>query len=81
MKFTVKKGDESSIRKVWSDDKKVCYGIVGTVRDLLAAKVFDYCDYSPETWAFVPFPETNQKVWFGKTREAACANIEGETEN
>lgn len=74
MKFTSKKGDTSTLRKVWSDNKEVCYGIVGTVEDLLAAKIFDYCDYSSDTWAYIP-KDNNQKAWFGATREAALENI------
>ena len=31
MKFTKKKGDESTIRKVYNDDKSTCYGLVGKI--------------------------------------------------
>lgn len=32
----MKKRDyDGSLRKVWSDDKEVCFGVVGTVGDLL----------------------------------------------
>jgi hypothetical protein len=53
VKFTTKKGDTSTIRKVWSNDKEVCYGIVGTVGDLLTAKILTYCDYKEDGWAFL----------------------------
>lgn len=75
MRFTIKKGDTSTIRKVWSDDKEVCYGVVGTVGDLLKAGILEYADYSPETWAFIPGPGIMQRAWFGATREAALANL------
>ncbi len=75
MRFTKKKGDTSTIRKVWSDDKEVCFGIVGTVGDLLAVGVFDYCDYKQDAWSFLPATGIMQKVWFGDTREAALENI------
>ncbi len=75
MKFTVKKGDASTIRKVWSDDKEVCFGVVGTVGDLLEAKILAYCDYKTDGWAFLPFPGIMQKAWFGPTREDACINL------
>jgi hypothetical protein len=75
MKFTKKTGDTSTIRKVWSNDKEVCFGIVGTVGDILAAKIFDYCDYRQDTWAYIPDIGIMQKPWFGTTREAALENI------
>ena len=31
MKFMKKRNYEGSLRKVWSDDKEVCFGVVGTV--------------------------------------------------
>lgn len=75
MKFTVKRGDSSTIRKVWSDDKEVCYGIVGTVGDLLRAGILEYSDYSAEVWAFIPGLGIMQRAWFGATREDALANL------
>lgn len=75
MKFTRKKNDASTIRKVWSDDKEVCFGVVGTVGDLLAAGIFDYCDYRQDAWAFIPAIGIMQKTWFGDTRETALENI------
>jgi len=75
MKFTKKRDYNGSVRKVWSDDKEVCFGVVGTVDDLLQEGIFEYADYSPETWAFIPAPGVLQKPWFGKTREAALVNL------
>lgn len=75
MKFLKKRDYNGSIRKVWSDDKEVCFGVVGTVGDLLKEGIFEYADYSPETWAFLPPPGVIQKPWFGETREAALANL------
>lgn len=71
MKFIKKKGDVSTIRKVVSDDKKIAYGLVGTVCDFLKANILDYCDYAGETWVFIPYPEQTKKypIRFGKTRE------------
>ena len=48
MKFLKKRDYNGSIRKVWSDDKEVCFGVVGTVGDLLKEGIFEYADYSPE---------------------------------
>lgn len=31
MKFMKKRGYDGSLRKVWSDDKEVCFGVVGGV--------------------------------------------------
>lgn len=70
MKFMKRSNDESGIRTVWSDDKKVCFGVMGTVGDLLNEGIFEYTDYFPKTWAFVPAPGVRKKPWFGATREA-----------
>ena len=35
MKFMKRRDDNGSIRKVWSDDREVCFGVVGTVGDLI----------------------------------------------
>lgn len=75
MRLTKKSNYTGSIRKVWSDNKKVCFGIVGTVGDFLHEGIFEYCDYSPETWAFIPTPGTKQNVYFEATREAALKNF------
>lgn len=75
MKFTKRVNSDSTIRKVWSNDKEVCFGIVGTVKDLLKEGILVYCDYDLETWAFVPFPGILHKTWFGDTREKALENL------
>ena len=75
MKFTKAKGDKSTIRKVWSDDKKVCFGLVGTIEDFLKEKIFTYCDYPKETWAFIPAPEITKKVSFGSTKADVLKDI------
>lgn len=66
MKLIKRKGHDNTVRKVYNDDRTKVYGVVGTVEDLLKEGIFDYCDYSGETWAFV-----NQKLSavFGRTRE------------
>lgn len=66
---------EREEKKAWSDDKKRCFGVVGTIGDLLREGILEYADYSPETWAFIPAPGVIQKPWFGPTREAALANL------
>ena len=75
MKFMKRRGDNGSIRKVWSDDKEVCFGVVGTVGDLLQERILEYADCSPETWAFIPAPGVIQTPRFGKSREDALANL------
>ena len=54
---------------------EVCFGVVGTVGDLLQEGILEYADYSPETWAFLPAPGVIQKPRFGKTRQDALANL------
>ena len=34
VKAELTRDDNGSIRKVWSDDREVCFGVVGTVGDL-----------------------------------------------
>ena len=75
MKFMKKRNYEGSLRKVWSDDKEVCFGVVGTVGDLLLEGILEYADYPPETWAFIPAPGVIQQPWFGATRDAALENL------
>ena len=75
MKFMKKRNYEGSLRKVWSDDKEVCFGVVGTVGDLLKEGILESADYSPETWAFIPAPGVMQRPWFGATRNAALENL------
>lgn len=54
MKLTKKRGDTGTIRKVWNNEKTECYGLVGTIGDLLNEGIFDYCDASTSTWAYIP---------------------------
>ena len=75
MKFTKKRGYDGTIRKVWSDDKEVCFGVVGTVGDFLKEGILEYCDYSLDTWCYLPAPGVLQHPRFGKTREAALENL------
>lgn len=75
MKFTNKRGNTSTIRKVWSDDKEVWYGLVGTVGDLLEAKILTYADYPAEAWAFIPGLGVMQKARFGATREDVISDL------
>ena len=75
MKFMKRRDDNGSIRKVWSDDREVCFGVVGTVGDLIQDGILEYADYSPETWAFIPSPGVIQKPGFRATREAALENL------
>ena len=79
MKFLKKKGDTSTIRMVRNEVDNHDYGLVGTVADLLAAKVFDFCECEKpanEVWAFVPVDKINM-VRFADTRESACFGLEG----
>ena len=74
MKFMKGKGNESTIRKVKSDDKLETYGVVGTVSDLLKYDFLEWCDYSPELWLFLT-ANSDFKDHFGKTRDEAIEEI------
>lgn len=75
MKFTKKKDYSRSVRKVWSDDKEVCFGVVGTVGDLLDLGILEYCDFNKDGYCFLPAPGIMQKAWFGVTRDSALENL------
>ena len=75
MKFTKAKGDKSTIRKVWNDDKVFCFGLVGTLEDFLKEKILVYCDYPKEGWAFIPAPGIMKKASFGRTKTDALKDI------
>lgn len=81
LRFTKKKGDKSSIRKVWDTDKVVCFGVVGTVRDLRKAAILSSSDYPGNTWVFLPSPGKGTKAWFGGTREEALSDLKEELRN
>lgn len=67
--------DDGTIRKVWTSDKEVCFGLVGTVEDLLKEKVLEWCDYNDDIWVFIPYLGILQEANFGKTREEAVSKI------
>lgn len=71
MKYLKKKGDETTIRKVTSDDKAIVLGVVGTTGDLLAAGVLEYCDLNNDAWCFI---KKNGVARFGATRDEAVGN-------
>lgn len=75
MRFTHRKGYDISISKVWSDDKEVCFGIVGPVRMLLHYGILDWCDYDGDTWCFIPAPGIMMKAYFGHNREDALYEL------
>lgn len=73
MKLLKKHGYEGSIRKVANDEKTKVLGIIGTVEDLVAEHVFDYCDADNGLWACVT---PDGKATFWKTREATIKQAE-----
>lgn len=54
MRFTKKRDYTGTVRKVWNDGKTECYGVVGTVEDMLKESILEYCDAPTGTWAFFP---------------------------
>lgn len=75
MKYTKKKNYEGSIRKVLTNDKSFCYGIVGTVKDLLQENILTYCDYDSDTYCFIG-ANNNYKNMFGHSKEEATKHLE-----
>ena len=76
MKFLKRKGDETTIRKVWNDDKTILYGVVGTVEDMLKVGLLEYCGYPKTVWCFLANPETSLSDQFAPTKEEAVKEVE-----
>lgn len=66
MKFLKKKGYEGTLRKIADDDKTKVLGVVGTVGDLIAESVLEYCDAPLDSWGCV---RTDYEAFFGETRD------------
>lgn len=75
MKLTKKKGDESTIRKVYNDDKTICYGVVGKIRDLLKEGILKWSDEPDYLWLFLSFGG-NALDNYGRTRDEALELVE-----
>lgn len=76
MVLTKKKGDNSTLRKIWNDDRSECIGVVGTFTDLLTAGIVErVTEYSLDTWCCLPLRK-NPEQWggIGATREQAIKN-------
>lgn len=75
MKLTKKKGDDSTLRKIWNDDKTEVIGVVGTFKDLLVAGIIEkVTEYSLDTWCCIPLKNTDRWDGIGTTREQAINN-------
>jgi hypothetical protein len=72
MRVTKRKGDESTVRII-REDNGAFYGVIGTVADLLAARIFEICDASEEKWAFIRSCENEVSANFYDTRDEAIA--------
>ena len=76
MKFFQKRNDTSTIRKVWDDEKTICYGIVGTMADLSAANIITLAEGGdPGMWLFIANLGVIHKDHMGTTRDEACEEL------
>jgi hypothetical protein len=75
MKFTKKRDYDGTIRKVWDNDKTKCYGVVGTVKDLLREQILDYCDAPDGTWCFIPLGTAGRGARFADTRDGTLFGL------
>lgn len=73
MRLRMKKGDASTVRKVWANDLRQCYGIVGTIHDLIGHGIMTYSDYDHDLWCYIPTTGTGaiSGPHFGRTRAEA----------
>lgn len=78
MRYTKRKGDESTIRKVWSDDKEIFYGVIGTVCDLLAVGILETVNKhaNPDEYMYIPALGIMQRPAWGVTRDEAVSKIQ-----
>lgn len=75
MTFTKKKGDTSTIRKVYNDSKTTCYGLVGRIDDLLKEGVLDWTDFPGHIWLFLGI-NASIPDHYGQSREEATEELE-----
>lgn len=68
--------EETTIRIVWRNDFEMMFGVVGTVEDMLNAKIVKWCELSHDLWVFLPAPGVMKQPYFGKTREEALEELE-----
>ncbi len=75
MRFTKKRDYTGTVRKVWNDGKTECYGVVGTVEDMLKEGILEYCDAPVGTWAFLPKNNAGRKAVFADTKDGALFEL------
>lgn len=75
MRYIKRVDYNGTVRNVWDDNKKVCFGVVGTVNDLLALGFLDSCDYDGDSYCFIPNFYLSFKVHFGRTRDEALEEL------
>lgn len=76
MKLTKKKDDNSTLRKIWNDEKTEVLAMVGTFKDLLDVGIVEnVAQYSLDTWCCIPAPGRIER-WrgIGATRDQAISN-------
>lgn len=73
-----RKNDNSTLRKLYNLDGTECYGLMGTVGDLLKEEIFEFCVYDQETWCYIPNGKGN--VQFAKERDELITYIKEEVE-
>lgn len=76
MRLRKKKGDTSTVRKVYNDDLTRCYGVVGTIHDLIQYGIMVYSDYDHALWCYIP--DAALPPHFGKSRDEALEMLNTE---
>lgn len=66
------KGD---VYKVWSGDREVLFGLVGTIAAFLREGILKYSDYDYDLYLYIPDIGIMQDAHFGKTKEEAVSEI------
>lgn len=63
------------VYKVWSGDREVLFGLVGTVGAFVREGLLKYSDYDYDLYLYIPNGGIMQYPHYGKTKEEAVSEI------
>ena len=76
MKFKKKRITTDTVRKIYSDDGSICYGVMGKVRDLIGLGILEKCNYPLSNWCFIINPSyVKLEALFYETKEELLYDI------
>lgn len=66
------------IEDVWTTDKEVHLGFVGTIKDMLKENLLTHSDYEGDTWLFLPSMGVMHHAQYGRSKEEALEPLKRE---